>query len=448
MTPHDDPLAGFPVPVSGGDYFALAIDHMMRRRGMVGNVCRITLDMNGRIDKNRLARALESSPIVCRLARLRMRRPLVGYSHRWVPDPNAGAFEVEETRAEQDGATAPIRPERAPAFKMTIVRSAVGDALALDWHHCLMDVDGALALLNIVRNAYNGDSAQNGICLAHPNQRLEPMAKRLMEFPKRIQYCRPSLAFIAQASRAPIAGLTPHRARAGHAPRVHFHVTRFDENEAARIAANLAANNATFFASAFFLACSMRGLAPALRERNGRDEAILVPTPHSMRSRDDRTALLSNLLSFMFYRVEPDRLGDVRSIYASLIEQMRGQIAAKVPRQFQMAMDLFRPVPMPIYDFQLRRSTAGRMATFYYSYIGAERDRAGDAPWGDARVSDVTHLPAVGSPPGLALIHYRCRGLPRMVIAWTDDVLSADETGSIARRIKNALLGEDPRCVF
>lgn len=438
MTQRADPE--FPIPVSGGDYFAFAIDHMMRRRGMPGNLCRMMLEMSGRVDRNRMLNALESLPIARRLARLRMRRPIIGFAHRWVTDPNAGPLDVQ-VRTEQNALPALIRPDRAPVFKLTIMRTRINDSLVLDWHHCLMDVDGALAFLNMLRNAYNGAPAQNGICLAHPDQRLEPMAKRLKEFPKRIQYCRPSLAFITQTSRAPIAAFAPRRARSW-SPQINFHVVRFSENESERITQNLADNNATLFASAYFLACSIRGLAPTLRERNLRDDPVLVPTPHSMRSRDEQTALLSNLLSFMFYRIEPDRLGDVRLIYESLLAQMRNQIAGKFPQKFHRAMDLFRPVPMPIYSFQLRRSTTGKMATFYYSYIGEERDRGGDAAWGDARVSDITHLPAVGSPPGLALVHYRSRGLPRMVIAWTDDVLGEIEIETIAVRIKGVLLGE------
>lgn len=446
--------------LTGGDYFIHAIDRQMRRAGMPGNVCRMIVSLEGRLDAALLRHRLAASPLFDWLARVRMIRLLPVLSPLWrahaAPPPpllhehegNGADGSHGADDAGLDGIPRAIfsrelRAGQAPALTLDLVRHAGDRAhLILSWHHALLDARGAELLLRHLADAGAGapDPAAD---LINPAQTCFSLPRLWRGYPRKLSFARESLAFITSTCRAPFFTLmpAPPPARRAAAPgRNESRAILFTRDETARIDARCFAMNASFRRSHFYLAATVQGLHAVASRRGNQDAAYVIPVPHDLRRRGAAGPIFSNQLSFLFYRIEPALAASLPEMIRELTRQMMDQMRHRNPDSFLAAMELFKPTPLDFYVRQLGRPTGGKFATFFFSDAGEScpglEDLAG------ARPTAITHLAPASRPPGLTVVFSRFRGRVSVVLAWVDDCLAPPELDELEAALRAALLGE------
>ncbi|MBI5016926.1 MAG: hypothetical protein HZB55_15765 [Deltaproteobacteria bacterium] len=434
-------------PLTGADYFVWALDRQMRRAGLSGNVCRMVVRLEGPVDEVRLRARLAGSPILGQLARLRLVRPLPLLSPRWRPVGGElpELLRVHPAPAGSDPGLVPalpaadLRPGVAPVLGFDLVRRSQGGDLVLSWHHALMDVRGADLLLRHLGRAAPSAAGPAG-AFGDPGAAALPALRRWGSYPRRVGFARGSLAFITTTCREPLFSLVPAgspAAGASNTYRVHW----FTPDETSRVDEHGRRLDAGFRRSQFYLAASVRALHAVAAKRGDAVGAYVVPVPHDLRRRGAEGPILSNQLSFLFFRIEAAQTGSLAGMVCELTRQMMDQARGGNPESFRAAMELFRPAPLDFYVRQVGRPTRGRLATFFFSDAGEScpgLDRlAGAVP------TAVTHLAPASCPPGLTVVFSRFRGRLCFVLSWIDGCLTAREVDELERAVCTALLEGD-----
>jgi len=438
--------------LTGGDYFIHAIDRRMRRAGLAGNLCRIAIGLEVGLKPELLRRRIASSPIFNWLARVRMIRLLPGLSPLW----RAAARPAGEVLHEHDHPDAgrdvlaglppavwerELRADRSPALALDLVHHADGTAqVVFSWNHALMDVRGAELLLRHLRADDGTEASPEVRDLIGPEQTNFNLLGYWRGFSRRALSGRGSLALINAAGEEPLFSLLPARRPTG-ACRNQYRVALFSEEETTRIDAQCQRLNASFRRSLFYLAASIKALHSVAMCRGSETGAYLVPVPHDMRRRGARGPVLSNQLSFLFFRIEPRGAASLTETIGELTRQMREQVRNRIPESFLAAMEMFKPMPLDFYVGRLGRPTRGKFASFFFSDAG--ETCAGMNELLGARMTAVTHLAPASRPPGLTVVFSRFRGQLSTVLAWVDDCLSVEEVNHLEHGLRTALLGEE-----
>ena len=436
--------------LTGGDYFIHALDHQMRRAGMPGNNCRIVLRLERKPDTARLRQSLASSPIFDWLGGARMVRPLPVFAPRWrtAAQPAAifqehvcdGASHLEVAGLPVAVLAHVLRADRSPALALDLVCHADGAAdLALTWNHALMDVHGAELLL---RHLHNDGTAEKAAAAPHfhnPEQADLGLSRLWRGHWRRLMFARGSLGLINAVCHEPLFSLLP-KARPQGACRNHYRVVTFTEAEGERIEAHCQRLNAGFRPSLFRLAATIQAVHALAVRRGSATGAYLVPVPHDLRRHGAAGPILSNQLSFLFYRIEPALAGSMTGTIAELTRQLTEQIRHRHPESFLAAMEMFKLMPPGFYVHRLGRPTGGKFAAFFFSDGG--ETCAGMNDLFGAPIMGVTHLAPAARPPGLTVIFSRFRRRLNAMLAWVDDCLSPEEAESLAQSLRAALLGE------
>lgn len=438
------------VRLTGGDYFICAIDRQMRRAGMPGNVCRLVVRLEGDLEIGRLRQRLAASPLCSWIARLRMVRWLPFLPPRWeatnTPPPQIAHLSATE-QANAPGSPLPaLLPERelragtSPALALDLVRGTGGGThLVLSWHHALMDARGAELLLG---HLADGTAPPLDPCAgpASPTLNGDHARRPWRDYLRRAGFARESLAFITTTCREPFFSLPPV-ARAAATCRSAYRVHWFDADETARIDGHCRRLDSWFRRSHFYLAAAVRALHAVAATRGNRDGAYIVPVPHDLRRRGAASPILSNQLSFLFFRIEAALAGSLPEVIRELTRQMLDQVRNRTPDSFLAAMEMFRPAPLDFYLRQLFRPAGGKFATFFFSDAGEASPGLKEVL--GVRPTAVTHLAPVSRPPGLAVVFSRFSGRLCFVLSWVEDCLGAGEVDRLEQGICAALCEED-----
>ena len=437
--------------LTGGDYFIHALDRRMRRAGLAGNVCRIVIRLEGRLDAEPLRERVAASPIFNWLGRLRMIRLLPVLPPLW----RAAARPVEVFHEHHgNGASGDVPANLPPALLERPMRAGGNPALALDlvshrdgtahlvfsWNHALLDVHGAEMLL---RHLYVGEGAAGGLedgDLVNPGQTSFSPLRQWRNFPRRAMTARGSLALINKTCGEPLFSLLPSP-RPVKECRNHFRVCSFSEEETTRIDAHGERLKARFRRSLFYLAASIGALHTVVAGGGGEPGAYLVPVPHDLRRRGASSPIFSNQLSFLFYRIEPHLAASLTDTLGELTQQLTDQVRNRTPESFLAAMEMFKVMPLDFYIHRLGRPTRGKFASFFFTDAG--ETCAGMYELLGARVTAVTHLAPASRPPGLTVVFSRFRRQLTAVLSWVDDCLTLAEVDDLERGLRSALLGEE-----
>jgi hypothetical protein len=440
------------VHLSGCDYFLLALDRRDESVGSAANVCSIVLHLADRLDPDALREAIARSPLIGWLAGVRY-VPRMPFFLRpiWVAgQPQDGLRPIlREGQSPHEGVDLPCcsdphrvtRPESAPGLAFDLIhRPEAGSTLCMTWHHTLMDARGAELLLGHLGSDGAADSLLEQMVPPRKPERAIDWLAKVGAFPGRLRDCRKSARHVAAMTGATVAHLAPAGGDGKEAGR-RFHLISFDSAETARIDERARSFHADFRKSLIYLAAAMRATHAIRRERGEQGGVYIVAAPCDMRRGGARGPAFSNQLSFLFYRADADRLGDLGGLIRVLAGQMTEQLREETHRALAAMMAQFRRIPLGLYSRLVRGPTKGRIASFFFSDTGEVcplLDRfLGLTP------TDVIHLPPAICPPGLTVASSRYRRRLRLVLSWTGGRLSTAEAKAFERHVRRDLLGSE-----
>jgi hypothetical protein len=446
------------IPLTGGDYFALAIDREMRRAGMPGNICRLALKLDGHLEAERLRAALHASVTVSRLARVRLARRLPFMTPQWFLDGAPGDMPIGEhaqgTGALDEKGSCPLGstwealppsavgrslwPFRAPGFAFDIVRHPDRTTtLVFSWHHAFMDARGAeLLLRHIDRCNRGGTPSENGV-FADGQVASRWKLREWLRVPASLRFAKESVSVVSEAGRAPMACLACN-GRKEHGRCNLCRVLTFTEDETKLIEANGDRAGASFRRSLFCLAATVRAVHALRLRRHDAPGGYVIPVPQDTRRRGSAGPLLSNQVTFLFYRAEPEDVASMRKLVAALSQQMMDQMRRGVPRSFSTMMQISRNLPLPLYLRLMHAPSQGRVATFFFSDTGHSSLDLED--FLGLRIAGLAHLPPVPFPPGIAVVFGRFQGRLYSVISWVAGCLDSQEQDLLEQALRAELL--------
>lgn len=416
----------------------------MRRFGLPGNVCRVAVRLGAGMDADRLRHQVESSPVFDWLSRLKIQRPWRLFPPIWQAIGTRQCF-FEQHAAPDRGTPSPEWPNRVYEREL---HAAVGPALAFDltarpdgthelilsWNHSLLDARGAELILRHLHSAQNGDAAAFLEVLIRPGQEQAGFLKWWNSMGK----ARRSLPWLKESGRAPLFSLADSLPQ-GAKCRNRMRILTFSKDETTQMGTRCQQLNAAFRRSHFYMAASLRAVHAVALRRGGADRAYLIPVPHDTRKRGAKGPVFSNHLSILFYRIEAGIADNPGAVVEELTRQMMEQIRTEFPSNAMSALEMFKPLPLGPYLYQLGKPSRGAFASFCFSDSG--ETCAGFQDIMGAPIESVLHYVPTWRPPGLTILFWSFNGKPHALLSYTEDCVSESEADLLERTLRSCLIG-------
>jgi hypothetical protein len=435
--------------MSGGDYFLLAMDRRPSRVQSPAHVCRLLLLLDGELDASRLREALEASPLALWIAGMRPRFRPAPLPPLWKSGDRRVEFVITESERSDSledlaGAVGEISrlggTNAVPGLAFHIMRDGRNrSVLVMSWHHAVMDAHGAELFLERL-------TAPDDMADALPPRR-EPRKSwfargGLGDMRDRIAASRQSIRHAAALSRLPVDSLlNGGGSRASGEQR--FAVRPFTQTESRRMEARAGELGIALRPGAFFMAGVGVAIHRLLERRGTSPRGGVVPMPTDLRKLGARGPVVSNQISFYFFRVDAALSGDFPALARSLSALMLEQARRRVPEGFSIMTRHFRRVPLWLYSRLVAGPSRGQIASWYFSHTGAVMPRL-NAFLG-LPILDALHLPPAVCPPGLSAAFMSRGGRTSAVLSWAGDLISAAESGRLLEDLSAILLGEGER---
>ncbi len=423
------------VPVSGSDWFMLAMDRARRARVGHGNICHLVLDLEAGIEAAAVEAQVRSLPVVGWLASLRVERPSRWGTPRWTtgnrpPELHVRSHTVTRWEGQPQALFADVLDASSESLvTLDLLHGPDGRSMVVwSWHHALMDARGGELLARLV----GGLVPMREVLVASPPPPGSPMT-----LSARLAQAKQARDFVFGRSLPPMDTL--QRERVKHRPSLHHALLELTGDELVACDRALAASGAGFLRSAFLLACVARAVHAVLRSRGKGTKDLLVPVPQDQRPRGQAGPLLSNQLGILFYRLSPADLVDVPTTVRALGDQLRQMLKEEVPAAFGMLLAMCRSLPLDLYLPIVLAPTLGKVASFGFSDAGdglAKLDSFLGVP-----VRRATHYPANIEPPGFTVVASRMPGRVVISTAWMEGALRPDELALYQATLRADLLG-------
>jgi len=436
-----------PLPLGGVDAFHLVNDRVMRSRGLAGNHCLFVVELDGRLDVQRLNRRIERAVALApELSRRLVRTPA---GPAWVDNP-APPPTVRVRGVTTDGVETALealvdeRVDGSAPWAATVLRTEDHDLFVWHWFHPFTDAKGAERFVTWLGSSDGlaggapdpPHDAGGPAAPPPPEDRFDcgtrPLAK--LDRKARLALTRGYGNHMLRHAQTPIVSLTTLANRPlGRTRVVRVRLTE-DETRAfdrrVRERAKLAETSMMVLATARLYDGILRGrgLAPAQH---------LVPVPLSLDPKAGATRMFGNNITMMTFALRRDDLADIGRAVATLGEQQRAIVREKLDVGLLASLDFAKAVPAALYHWFLTRPFNGEVSSFIFSNPGA----VSLATFAGLPVRDAFAFPSVATPPGFQAIFTRHGGRLSAFIGYVDGVLSLTEAGSLAQQLRTELLG-------
>jgi len=417
-------------PVSGADWFMLAMDEHMTRYQPVGNVCRYVLFIHGHPPEAVIRKKLSEQDVFGWLSRLGIRKKGLFSIANWVADraPEIPIHFHHDQTEELPEAILKINiPLNGPLFRIDVVyRSESKSTFIFSWHHLLMDGRGAGTLLKYL----------NGDLELHDNSILIPSKAEKLSWSRNWNNMMATKNFLEKSSAKPLGTMMKGKPEPGAL--AHYKVIRFTKEETAVIHENAAKHGAKFGHSPFYLASAVKAAHRLLRLRGAEDAPFWIPVPQDDRLRGTAGPLVTNQLSFIFYRIPVKHIGSMHETVNHITSQLVEQIRNRTPKNYAVMMNWFRRMPNKLYYQLIKGPGGGSIASFLFS-VAADSPDAMRKFFGH-EVEDAINFPPNTYPPGFTVVFMRYLDTLKIIVAYVEQAVSNEEVTIFEKEIRNNLL--------
>ena len=351
-------------PLSGADYFQLVLDKHIRSYGDVGNVSRIVIELDGKLEVFALKKRLAELPIFNWMKVLKLKRKGLWEIPFWVRIPNELDFPITEHLNAQgipiEVLNRDIRAKNGTLFHIDLIQKMNGKStFVFSVHHSLMDSKGVQLLMSLL----------GGEKIVLHSENYFPLEKASTQtFLYKLKKSFEAKHFIEAFNFKKMASLLDKKPKS--VARSRYDPIQFTKEETERINQKSKPNGARFGNSIYYMACITRGLNHLLQRRGKGSGDFWIPLPQNQRLRGAQGPIFSNQLSFMFFRVQQNTLHSLPETIDDLSKQMVHQVRVGFPKAYTTMMEFFRRVPLFIYSFLIKNSSKGATASFSFSDVG------------------------------------------------------------------------------
>ncbi|MCB0662778.1 MAG: hypothetical protein KDC24_08560 [Saprospiraceae bacterium] len=309
-------------------------------------------------------------------------------------------------------------PYQAPPFRIDIFKKGNSTLLWFSFHHIFFDHIGIRTFIK----ALEGDDS---VQLTEPNRKPLSLGHNIRSYFKAANF-----AFLDGNFK-----MTRHEKGLPVAKEksLSIHRKTFSKAEKEAILGNCKMITPGNSLNSFLLACVSKALHDEVFSKQKDHRFLWVPSLVNVRKKGGVQYMLRNYLSFLFFKLRPHVLQDLKATSKAVFTQMRDQIGKDLPRAFNDFAQTYLFMPREIYYWMWQMPSMGRMSAFSFSYLGKSFE--GFDTFLGHQVTDIRNYPSNAIRPGISVIFYEFREELRMEISWVKDWYPQATEGAVVKRI-------------
>jgi len=423
------------VILSGADCFHLVLDKHAKKHGAGGNVMRKIFYFSKSLSFKKIDGILKSSPVIHWLCNIKLVQGALFSLPCWQYDDYGNEIillehhaaiedEIPEAISNRD-----ITVESTRFIEADLVHYPSGGcAFILSWNHILLDAKGTTLLFEHL-NLLSENKLQD-FAVFFPGKEKKT---NLLTYIRNMYKVK---RFVQTSSRAPVSSVASNAAKTDEG-KTCTKIISFDEAETKKINVNAFKTGSRFGPTLYLLACCSH-VTNFLNRQKDKAGDIWLPLPYDGRRRGAAGPLISNCVSFLFYRIKQKEMETVPQTVACLSTQMTAQIKDGIPQKYSMFLNMMRHIPLWLYYFLISRTGKGVFASFLYTSTGDNFNNL-KSLFGEP-IRSLNMIPALTFPPGLTFVFLKHDNELDINIAYSPDIISNNDLHLIEKKIKEILL--------
>lgn len=423
------------VILSGADCFHLVLDKHAKKHGAGGNVMRKVFYFDSKLSFQKIDLILKSSAVIHWLCNIKLvhgnlfQLPYWKYTGLQKEIIVLEHHAIVENEIPQAILSRDITIESERFIEADLVHyPSGGSAFVLSWNHILLDAKGTTLLFEHLEQL-NGNHSMNDGTFFPGREKKTGLLTYISNMYK-------VKKFVQSSSRPPVSSVANGKI-SGTTSNLATKVISFTADETKIISANAFKTGSRFGPTLYFIACCSHVIHSINKQRNKAGD-IWLPVPYDGRLRGASGPLISNCVSFLFYRLHQSELNTITDTVKALQEQMKAQIRDGIPQRYTMFLNMMRYVPLWLYYFLISRTGKGVFASFLYTSTGDNFNKL-HSLFGEP-VKNINMIPALTFPPGLTFVFLKHDEALNINIAYSPEIISNNELILIEERLRDLLL--------
>ena len=425
------------VILSGADCFHLVLDKHAKKHSAGGNVMRKIFYFNSALSYNKINDILKSSPVIYWLCNIKFVPGLLMKLPTWqYIDRNNEIILLEHHTVVEDGIpdnilNRDITIESTRFIEADLVHYPSGGcAFILSWNHILLDAKGTTLLfehLNLL-----SENKPQSVDTFFPGKEKKTNIVTYIRNMYKVK------KFVQTSSKPPVSSVACTSLKTGDGKTL-TKVISFNVEETKKINANAFKTGSRFGPTLYLVACCTHVINFLNHQKNKAGD-IWLPIPYDGRLRGAAGPLISNCVSFLFYRIPVNEMNTIPQTVKCLSTQMTAQIKDGIPQRYSMFLNMMRHMPLWLYYFLISRTGKGVFASFLYTSTGDNFNNL-KSLFGEP-IRNLNMIPALTFPPGLTFVFLKHDNELNINIAYSPDVINNNELHLIEEKIKEILLAD------
>lgn len=423
------------VILSGADCFHLVLDKHAKKHGAGGNVMRKIFYFNNALSFKKIEAILKSSAVIYWLCNIKLKHGTIINPPYWLYTDAGNEIILLEHQAANENEipeiilSRDITVESKSFIEADLVYYPSGTcAFVLSWNHILLDAKGTTLLFEHL-NHLSDKIPQNA-------KLFFPAKEKKYNFIQQIKNMYKVKSFVQVSAKPPVSSVAMSAVKSGDGKTCTKNIS-FNADETKKIHDNALKAGSRFGPTLYLVACCSHVIHLLNKQRNKAGD-LWMPVPYDGRLRGAVGPLISNCVSFLFYRIPKTELTDVPQTVKCLSKQMTEQIKDGIPQKYSIFLNLMRHAPLWLYYFLIYHTNKGVFASFLYTSTG---DNFNDLKslFGES-IKNINMIPALTYPPGLTFVFLKHHNSFNINIAYSPEIINNNELVLIEEKIKEILL--------
>jgi hypothetical protein len=423
------------VILSGADCFHLVLDKHAKKHGAGGNVMRKIFYFDNALSFDKVEGILKSSAVIYWLCNIKLVHGFLLNKPYWKFTDNNNEIILLQHHAAAENEipeiilTRDITIESACFIEADLVYYPSGScAFVLSWNHILLDAKGTTLLFEHVNQLSENKPQKTGSFFPAKEKKYNIIAH--------ISNMYKVKKFVQVSARPPVSSVANAATKAGDS-KTSTKTISFNADETKKINESAFKTGSRFGPTLFLVACCSHVIHLLNQQRNKAGD-LWIPVPYDGRLRGSMGPLISNCVSFLFYRIPQGELINIKQTVKCLSTQMVSQIKEGIPQKYSMFLNMMRHAPLWLYYFLIYSTNKGVFASFLYTSTGDNFNNL-KSLFGEP-VREINMIPALTYPPGLTFVFLKHDDKLNINIAYSPDIISHNELHLIEQKITEILL--------
>lgn len=422
------------VYLSGADWFLHVLDNASNKQSFDFNIIRIVLDVEDENYATTIINRLKQHDLVNWMLNIQLKKPFFFSKPYWEYKNSTNALTINYHELGQNSLydlkffQQAMRVNKTPLFACDCVKeNGVVSKIILSIHHVLMDGRGASFFLEELHA--NDFSLKDRFDVSHYFPKEYAPKINWYKHVKNMYFIKHFMYQHQSQNNANFNEVSSNSFK--------IKVVDFNQGESLKINNNAQLKGSKFGLNQFLLAVSIKEINELFREKNIPGDCWL-PIPYDGRKRGGTGPIISNAISFLFYRIKHAEQKSVEAIVKEIQFQMMDQLRQDVPIKYSLFLEMMQYIPEKLFSFLILRASAGNLASFLYSAsIEQSRDVANKF---ELQVKNMCIIPPFSSPPGITISFLTFNGQLSLNLVYDEALLNESELLAIIERLKIKLL--------